>query len=194
MRPTDARAWPSLINDGMDHFDRLAEDTMPDTDGVTIVRWPSEVRRREECRLRGLPRLLVVESGEPAPRCLDALEDWIRLPLDKEDARARARTLAARKRLSERPVVTRQNLLRMGDRQTPLSPQEALIMRCLIASYGDVVDRDELIRLCWPDREPGANGLSLQVLRLRRRIKPLRLVVHTVWGRGYLLDRGEHAA
>jgi hypothetical protein len=178
----------------MDQFHYLPDDHTLDTIGVTIVRWPTEVRLREECRLRGFPRLLVVETGVPAPRCLDALEDWIRLPLDKEDARARARNLVARKRMAERPVVTRKNLLRMGDRQTSLSPLEAVVMRRLIASFGDVVDRDELTNLCWPDKDPAANGLSLQVLRLRRRIKPLQLVIHTVWGRGYLLDCGEYSA
>ncbi|MFF0173329.1 winged helix-turn-helix domain-containing protein [Micromonospora profundi] len=177
----------------MSHVERVSAAALGDL-GVVIVRWPTELRRREECRLRGVPRLLVVEAGVPAPPCPDALEDWVRLPVEREDARVRVRTLLVRAALAGRPVVTRQNLLRVGDRQTPLSPLEAVIMRRLVASYGDVVDRDELTDLCWPDCDAAPNGLYLQILRLRRRIKPLQLVIHTVWGRGYVLEAGENTA
>jgi len=166
-------------------FDRL---------DVAIVRWPAEADRREDCRIRGVPRLLIVEGRAPAPTCIDALEDWIRLPMDKEDARVRARTLLARARLAGRPIVTRQNMLRMSDRSLPLSPLEACLMRQLAASYAEVVTRDDLATVGWPtDTDRGRKNLDLQILRLRRRIKPLGLVIRTVWGRGYLLDSSDAA-
>jgi DNA-binding response OmpR family regulator len=162
---------------------------------VAVVRWPSEADRREECRIRGVPRLLIVEGRTAAPTCIDALEDWVRLPMDKEDARARARTLLARARLAGRPMVTRQNVLRMSDRSLPLSPLEASLLRQLAATYGEVVSRDDLAAVGWPtDVERGRKNLHLQILRLRRRIQPLGLVIRTVWGCGYLLDSSDRGA
>lgn len=139
--------------------------------------------------------MLILEGRTAAPTCIDALEDWVRLPTDKEDARARARTLLARARLAGRPVVTRQNVLRMSDRSLPLSPLEASLMRQLATSYAEVVTRDDLAAVGWPDDvQRGRKNLDLQILRLRRRIKPLGLVIRTVWGRGYLLDSSDRAA
>ena len=43
----------------------------------------------------GSAALLLVEGGAPAPRCDDCLEDWIRVPADEADVRARVDALAA---------------------------------------------------------------------------------------------------
>jgi hypothetical protein len=63
---------------------------------VVLVRWPDERDRREELRRSGRPRLLLLEDGSPAPTTVDALEDWIRLPADEADVRARVQALELR--------------------------------------------------------------------------------------------------
>jgi DNA-binding response OmpR family regulator len=53
---------------------------------------------------------------------------------------------------------------------------------------GTVVTRDALSRAGWPAGAPGRNALDVHVLRLRRRLAPLSLTIHTVRSRGYLLE------
>jgi DNA-binding winged helix-turn-helix (wHTH) protein len=162
---------------------------------VTILRWPAEARRREDCRAQGVPRLLVVEARCTPPMCVDVLEDWVRLPLSREDLAVRARTLAARARRDGRPVLDGNGVLRYAGRWLRLSPLETRIMRTLIGSYGDLVSRQSLTAAAWldPDAAP-RNSLSLHILRLRRAIAPLGLVIRTLWGRGYLLDAEDRRA
>ena len=40
----------------------------------------------------------------------------------------------------------------------------------------------------WPGGTPGRNALDVHVLRLRRRLEPVRLAIRTVRSRGYLLE------
>ncbi|RPI05697.1 MAG: helix-turn-helix domain-containing protein, partial [Actinobacteria bacterium] len=63
---------------------------------VTLFRWPAELSRRERLADEGLPRLLLVEGGELPPIVVDVVEDWIRVPADESDIRARVATLQAR--------------------------------------------------------------------------------------------------
>jgi hypothetical protein len=63
---------------------------------VVLVRWPDERERREELRRTGRPRLLLLDDGSPAPTTVDTLEDWIRLPADELDVRARVQALELR--------------------------------------------------------------------------------------------------
>jgi Transcriptional regulatory protein, C terminal len=157
---------------------------------VALVQWPAEQDRREELRRAGQPRLLLVERGAP-PIPTDELEDWIRLPADDLDLRVRVEAL--RRRTSgdngAMPVLDDDGVLRMGDRWVSLPPVEARLTHALIDRFGAVVSRDVLARSGWPGGSPGRNALDVHVLRLRRRLAPLRLAIRTVRSRGYLLER-----
>jgi two-component system, OmpR family, response regulator len=61
----------------------------------------------------------------------------------------------------------------------------------LLERFGAVVSRDLLARSGWPGGSPGRNALDVHVLRLRRRLAPLRLAIRTVRSRGYLLERAD---
>jgi hypothetical protein len=157
---------------------------------VALVQWPAEQDRRDELRRAGQPRLLLVERGAP-PIPTDELEDWIRLPADDLDLRVRVEALRRRTGADNGavPVLDDDGVLRTGDRWVSLPPVEARLTRALLDRFGAVVSRDALARSGWPGGSPGRNALDVHVLRLRRRLAPLRLAIRTVRSRGYLLER-----
>jgi DNA-binding response OmpR family regulator len=157
---------------------------------VVLLRWPIEEPRRQHLGEEGCTRLLLVEAGAPAPRCDDCLEDWIRVPADEADVRARVEALSRRhaQHRVERPDLDPDGLLRFGGGWVSLPPVEARLMSALIDRYETVVSREQLSRTGWPKGAPGRNALDVHVLRLRRRIAPVSLSIKTVRSRGYLLE------
>jgi two-component system, OmpR family, response regulator len=159
---------------------------------VALVHWPAEQDRREELRRAGQPRLLLVERGAP-PIPTDELEDWIRLPADDLDLRVRVEALRRRTGADAAsvPLLDDDGVLRLGDRWVSLPPVEARLTAALLERFGAVVSREALARSGWPGGSPGRNALDVHVLRLRRRLAPLRLAIRTVRSRGYLLERAD---
>jgi hypothetical protein len=159
---------------------------------VSLVRWPTESDRREALRQAGEPRLLLVEQGAPPVPC-DHREDWIRLPADDVDLRVRVEAL--RRRLGAEspgtPDIDDDGVLRVGDRWVALPPVEARLASVLVDRFGAVVSRETLTRVGWPGGSSSRNALDVHVLRLRRRLAPLRLAIRTVRSRGYLLERAD---
>jgi DNA-binding response OmpR family regulator len=160
-----------------------------DVADVAIVRWPSEEERCLDLRDAGVPRLLLVEAGPP-PVPVDVLEDWIRVPADDVDLAARVEGLSRRAtaRRAARPDLDADGVLRLEDCWVALPPVEARLTAALIERVGAVVSRDALARAGWPQGAPGRNALDVHMLRLRRRVAPLRLAIRTVRSRGYLLE------
>lgn len=158
---------------------------------VEVLAWPRNDERRAHLRAVGLPRLLVLEPGVPAPPDWDDLEDWVRAPIDDGEAHARAERLQARARRGAVPVIDSSDLVTFAGARLALSPLEARLMRALTEAYGSVVTSAALAAQIWPDGPPARdNALYLHVLRLRRRIEPLGLAIRSARGRGYLLEAG----
>ena len=149
---------------------------------VTLLRWPDERRRRCDLAERGVPRLLVVAEGEAPPVSVDPLEDWVREAASEVDVVARLHALRARlERALERvPELDDDGVIRYGERWASLPPVEARITGALVRGYGSVVSRDDLSNAGWPDGSPGRNALDVHVLRLRRRLRPVRLAIRTL--------------
>jgi DNA-binding response OmpR family regulator len=161
---------------------------------VTLVRWPAELGRRDRLADEGLPRLLLVEGGELPPVIVDIVEDWIRVPADETDIRARVATLQERYESMVKgvaPVLDDDGVIRVGAAWVSLPPVESRLTQALLDRFGGVVSRDALARSGWPDGAPGRNALDVHVLRMRRRLAPLGLVIRTVRSRGYLLEASE---
>jgi DNA-binding response OmpR family regulator len=160
---------------------------------VTLVRWPAELSRRERLAADGLPRLLLVEGGETPPVVVDVIEDWIRVPADETDIRARVATLQMRYESIRTfaPVLDDDGVIRVGAEWVALPPVEARLTSALLARFGMVVSREMLVSSGWPEGAPGRNALDVHVLRIRRRLAPLGLVIKTVRSRGYLLEGSE---
>lgn len=160
---------------------------------ITLVRWPEQEGTRAALRAEGRPRMLLLNPTTPPPEPGDALEDWVRIPVAEADLRARVRWLAHRvangqaTKPGERPVLDDDGLIRIGDEWVALPPVEHRLARALLDRLGTVVTREALAAAGWPDGAPGRNALDVHVLRLRRRLAPLNLTIHTVRSRGYLL-------
>ena len=117
------------------------------------------------------------------------------------DLRARVRWLASRVSRDQTTVVATpapavpelddDGLFRVGDKWVALPPVEHRLARALLDRLGAVVTREALARAGWPTGSPGRNALDVHVLRLRRRLAPLRMTIHTVRSRGYLLAQGD---
>ena len=160
---------------------------------VTLLRWPGELHRSERLAEEGVPRLLLVDGGDAPPAIIDVLEDWIRVPADDIDIRARVATLQARYDAAGAiaPLLDDDGVIRLGAAWVSLPPVEARITNALLERFGAVVSRETLARSGWPEGAPGRNALDVHVLRLRRRLAPLGLVIRTVRSRGYLLEASD---
>ena len=157
---------------------------------VVLVRWPLETERRDRLQEAGTPRLLLVEDGPPPPPA-DCLEDWIRVPADDGDVRARMEAVTARLGhhvIPDVPDLDADGVLRFGGSWVSLPPVEARLTTALVERFGAVVGRDVLARAGWPEGAPGRNALDVHVLRLRRRLATVGLSIKTVRSRGYLLE------
>lgn len=162
---------------------------------VVLVRWPEEDARLRQLRANGAPRLLLLNGESAPPELADCLEDWIRLPADDRDVRARVATLSSRAETDQpAPQVDGDGLLRHRGRWVALSPVESALALTLVARFGAVVGRDTLARRAWPNGVPTRNALDVHMLRLRRRIASLGLEVRTVRSRGYLMQAAEPRA
>jgi two-component system, OmpR family, response regulator len=162
---------------------------------VVLVRWPEEDARLRQLRDTGSPRLLLLNGESEPPDSADCLEDWIRLPADDRDVRARVARLASRAETQQpAPVVDGDGLLRYRGRWVALSPVESALVITLVDRFGAVVGRDTLARRAWPDGTPTRNALDVHMLRLRRRIAALGVEVRTVRSRGYLMQAAQPRA
>lgn len=79
-------------------------------------------------------------------------------------------------------------LLRCGDAWISLSPTQEAIMRALIDRLCEAVGRAQLVAAIWPDGPPDSHAIDVHIHKLRPRVQPLGLVIHTLRGRGFMLE------
>jgi DNA-binding response OmpR family regulator len=166
---------------------------------VTMLRWPDEESRRTRISQAGEPRLLLVPDGQEPPQVDDCLEDWVRVPAQEAEVKARVDALTVRSKnhhpasadagcAPAGPVLDDFGVLRVNGSWVALPPLEARLAEALLERLGAVTSRDLLIRAGWPSGAPGRNALDVHVLRLRRRLTPVGLAIRTVRSRGYLME------
>jgi DNA-binding response OmpR family regulator len=158
---------------------------------VVLVRWPDDGDRRELLIAEGVPRLLLLRDGAEVPGSPDCLEDWIRVPADERELRARVDALRQRSLFhsNDQPAIDEHGVLRYGGRWVSLPPVEARLTMAMLDRFGSVVSRDALSKAGWPNNGIGGrNALDVHVLRLRRRLDTVGLAIRTVRARGYLLE------
>ena len=168
-----------------------AGSSVIESDGVDVVvlRWPEEVKRVERLRAMGTPRLLLVAPASAPPEHDDCGEEWIRLPADDADLRARLAAVAARAtRHAVGPVANGDGRLAFRGRWIALSSIRHALARAFVARFGEVVPAEELMARAWPDSDPSDTALRVHLTRLRREIAPLGLQIRTVPSRGYVLE------
>jgi len=154
---------------------------------VFVLRWPDEVDAVERLGHLGIPRLLLVAPGVAPPRVTSCIEDWVRLPADDVDLRARLAALGERAaRHPAGPVVEEHGCLSHRGATVFLPPVDEHVARALIERLGQPVSVEELRARAWPDGGSDT-ALRVHISRLRRRLAPLGLSITSVRRRGYLI-------
>ena len=167
----------------------MALPEAPAVPDVVIVRWPEEADGVPRLRALGRPRLLLVAPDAAAPATIECDEDWIRLPAEDADVRARITTIAARAaRHSRSPEVKGDGRLTSRGHWVGLTGIEEVLAGVLSERFGEVVDHGTVEAAASADRQTTSNALRVNISRLRKRIAPLGLVVRRVHNRGYVMD------
>ena len=160
----------------------------PDDD-ISILCWPDEQARLESLRRARRPRLVFCGDGatlEPS----DELEVWVSASSDLAELRARLATLRLNTaQRSPHPVLDGSGVLWVRDRWVALSPIQSELTRILLENFGGVV-ANKVLHEAWADPQPEYGAFAVGLARLRRRVKPLGLELHSIHGRGYLLVFG----
>lgn len=159
------------------------------TNPVEIVSWPDERDREAALAREGRLRLLLVGAQATAPAQWDPCMDWIRLPATDDDVWSRVAALQLRGQDAPAPRLDDYGVLWRDPSWVGLAPMEARIMAALLEKPGRVCSRGRLAG-AWRDRPASDHALNTHVGRLRRRIEPLDLAIHTVRRRGYFLEIG----
>jgi two-component system, OmpR family, response regulator TctD len=85
-------------------------------------------------------------------------------------------------------VIDALGVVRFRGRWLALSPTQEAIMRSLVQRFGRPVTRADVAAETWPDGPPDLRTIDVHIHRLRPRLERLGLVIHTLRGRGFLLD------
>jgi Transcriptional regulatory protein, C terminal len=155
-------------------------------DDVVVLRWPDQ--RADALRLAriGRPHLLLVEPGTPPPEVDECIADWIRLPVDDADVKARLATLTARaSRHPVRPAIDEHGELSFRGSRVFLSPTDERLARMLVASFDRGVSEQEIRERIWHGGDP--NRVRVHVSRLRKRVQTIGLEITSIRGFGYRL-------
>lgn len=155
---------------------------------VVVLSWPDQAEERDRLDRSSVPRLWLVEAGADPPIATSCLEDWIRLPVDDADLRARLVSLSHHAaHHPTRPSLDKHGLLTHHGVVVHLSRVEQHLARPLIENFGEAVSEDELLG------SPYLGGckeqtLRVHVSRLRRRLAPIGLCITSIRGYGYVLS------
>jgi DNA-binding response OmpR family regulator len=159
---------------------------IPGTGDVIVLRWPEQEAHARRLDFEKRPQLLLV-GPDAEPPLLDACTtDWIRMPANDADIRARLTTLATRaERHPAVPMLDGIGELTHRGRSIFVSPLEARVMEPLVRAFGRAVRESDLLEQTAPVGTP--NRMRVYVSRLRKRIEPLGLAITSVRGYGYRL-------
>ena len=78
-------------------------------------------------------------------------------------------------------------ILKAGDKEVLLSPQETRILETMARHNGFFVSLDRMIMIVYDDREPetATSSLRVAVHHLRKKIAPLGCTIETKWESGW---------
>jgi hypothetical protein len=151
---------------------------------VVLVRWPEDGDDGTRLANAGVAVLYLIDGDDAPPTPTTCLEDWVRIPGDERDLRARVVALEVRS-LSHRgpPRVDDDGRLHYVGKTIPLTADEADLARVLTTRFGELVPDDDF------DRTGDERSLRTRMTNLRARLRELELSVRRIHRRGYLLER-----
>ncbi len=158
----------------------------PDHD-VVVVRWPEQRADAERLARLDQPHLLLVEPGVEPPHLDSCLADWIRLPADDIDVRARLAGLQSRALHHPAvPILDEFGECSYVGKRVFLSPGDLKLAELLVASFDRGVAEQVIFdRLL--DGRGDPSKIRVYVSRLRKRLRPLGLEITCIRGVGYRL-------
>ncbi|MEI7575098.1 MAG: response regulator transcription factor [Methylotenera sp.] len=85
---------------------------------------------------------------------------------------------------------TKEHTVTIDNKPLNLSQREFNLLESLLAKVGKVVGKEYLIEnLCAWDKELGINAIEVYIHRLRKKLEPYNIIIITVRGLGYMLDK-----
>ncbi len=160
-----------------------------------------EVLKRLRARAAKVPVLILTaaDSVEQRVRGLDlGADDFMAKPFSLSELEARVRAIIRRHAGSVTPMVTIGNLsfdqagrvARVQERNVELSAREIGLLEILIQRSGRLVSKEQIVdHLCEWGEEVSHNAIEVYVHRLRKKIEESDVVISTVRGLGYCLQR-----
>ena len=157
---------------------------------VLLLRWPEERARARELADAGQAVLYVLQDDVEPPTVRSCLEDWIRIPGDERDLRARLAALELRVAAHERPPsIDGLGRLHHDGKLLALSPVEARLAAVLVDRFGEVVPDRDLAQRAVNPQPPSPPSLRTQIAGLRSTLRAANLALRRVRGAGYRLER-----
>jgi two-component system, OmpR family, response regulator len=189
----DGEAARALV--AAEQFDLMVLDlNLPELDGLSVLR-----AMRAQGNRAAVMILTARGAAEDRVRGLDlGADDYMAKPFDIREFEARVRSLLRRQAglrsstVSLGPVrldlTTRQ--FSAQDQPMDLPPRERAILELLLTRAGKVVAKEAIMQSVTSLEDIlSDNAIEQYVSRLRRRLQPFGLVLRTVRGIGYLLEK-----
>jgi len=194
------------VNDGTeaDHvlmtqnYDLVILDLgLPKLDGFEVLR---RLRRRGA----KVPVLVLTarDALQDRVRGLDlGADDYLIKPFDLPELEARVRALIRRGQSGGGSLLTHGTLTldtagrcaSLNGEPLELSARELGVLEVLMLRSGRVVSKEQLAEQLYGwDEEVGANAIEVYVHRLRRKIEPAGVMIRTIRGLGYLLEKSHY--
>lgn len=192
-----------LVHDGdaavalvaAEQFDLMILDlNLPERDGLSVLRAMRSAGNRAAVMI-----LTAKGAAEDRVRGLDlGADDYMAKPFDIREFEARVRSLLRRQAgLRSATVALGALTLDLTTRQfaasgqvMDLPPRERALLELLLTRAGKVVAKEAIVQsLTSLDDMLSDNAIEQYISRLRRRLQPFGLVLRTVRGIGYLLEK-----
>ena len=166
---------------------------LPGLDGFDVLR---RLRRRNPA----LPVLILSGREKPEEKVLGldlGADDYLVKPFSLHELQARVRALLRRGQGSSTPLLsyaklsfdTVNRIASTDGRSLTLSAQETGVLEALLARFGRVVSKEQLVEQLYSyDHEVSHNAIEVYVHRLRKKLISTGVTVRTQYGRGYMID------
>lgn len=176
---------------------------MPDVDGFTVAK-----RIRENAETQNIPIIMLTALSQLNDKVTGfniGVDDYLVKPFEIEELLVRVRALL--KRTNQIPVsastrelltlgditlLPEQYSVRIGDKQTKLTPIEFEIFNLLFQNHGNMVSSAQLLKEIWgysPDDD--IETIRVHIRHLRTKIDKIadgKKYIETIYGGGYKLN------